>query len=366
MNPTSFSENPFTPSFGENPYSLVGRRDETRRIVRAFERTSRDPYLFTLITGARGTGKTALLSYAAETAEANGWIAVSAYAMPGMLEMLYESALDASAHVIDIAANARLSNITAGPVGASWENPASDQPTWHTRMSRVVSALSEKGVGILFTLDEVVPELDEVIALASSCQLFVREGFRVALYIAGLPRATSQLVNHKSVSFLRRAMQFKLGSVADYDAEMALEKTVLSAGKTMDAEALRYAAAATGGYPFMIQLVGYRIWEWGEEHDVLAMEDALRGVDTARREFEDRILAPSYYELSEMDRAFLHAMLEDDGQSALVDIAARMGRGNSYAAQYKRRLLDQGIIEESYDKRLSFGLPGMREFVSAR
>ena len=89
-------------------------------------------------------------------------------------------------------------------------------------------------------------------------------------------------------------------------------------------------------------------------------------MDTARREFEDRILATSYYELSEMDRAFLHAMLEDDGPSALVDIAARMGRGNSYAAQYKRRLLDQGIIEESYDKRLSFSLPGMREFISAR
>ena len=56
----------------------------------------------------------------------------------------------------------------------------------------------------------------------------------------------------------------------------------------------------------------------------------------------------------------------DDLDGALVDIAARMGRGNSYAAQYKRRLLDQGIIEEGYDKSLSFGLPGMREFVAAR
>ena len=41
-----------------------------------------------------------------------------------------------------------------------------------------------------------------------------------------------------------------------------------------------------------------------------------------------------------------------------------MGRGNSYAAQYKRRLLDRGVIEEGYDKSLTFALPGMGEFVA--
>ncbi len=359
-------ENPFIPSFGELPYSLAGRRDETHHISRAFEASGRDPYLFTLLTGARGTGKTALLSYAAQEAEANGWIAVSTFAVPGMLEMLYESACDKAAHIVDISEGAHLTGITAGPVGASWERPVGEQASWHTRMSRLVSKLSERGTGVLFTLDEVDPELDEVIMLVSSCQIFVREGLRVALYIAGLPRATSQLISHQSVSFLRRAMQFRFGSVADYDAELALEKTILAAGKTIDADALAYAAKATGGYPFMIQLVGYRIWEWGEEHDGLTADDARRGVATAQREFDDRILAPSFYDLSNMDRAFLRAMLEDDGPSTLSDIAQRLGRGNSYAAQYKRRLLDQGVIEEGYDKGLSFALPGMREFISAQ
>ena len=160
-------------------------------------------------------------------------------------------------------------------------------------------------------------------------------------------------------------MQFKLGSVADYEAELALEKTIYAGGKTIEPEALRYAAKATGGYPFLIQLVGYRIWEWGEDHEVLTMKDAEKGIGYALREFDDRILAPSFYEMSAGDRAFAKAMLQDEENSTISDIAKRIGRSNSYTAQYKRRLLEQGVIEENYDKSVRFSLPGMREFVTA-
>ena len=357
--------NPFTPTFGEIPLSFVGRRDETRRIARAFESSGRDPYLSTLISGARGTGKTALLRYAVQAAESSGWIAVSANAGADMLESIYERTCDKAAHLIDTFETGNMTGITAGPVGVSLDHPVGSQPTWHTRMARLLAKLTEQDVGLFIAIDEVRPELDEVITLASSYQVFVGEHLKVALFLAGLPRATSQLINHKSVSFLRRSMQFKLDSVADYDAEIALEKTVRAGGKTIDADALRYAAAATGGYPFMIQLVGYRIWEWGEQHDSLGLEDAEKGVAYARREFDDRILAPSFYELSAGDRAFLKAMLEDADYSTVSEIGSRLGRGSSYAAQYKRRLLDQGVIEENYDKSVRFALPGMREFVAA-
>ena len=357
--------NPFTPLFGEIPYSLVGRRDETRRIEQAFSGAVGSPYLFTLITGARGSGKTALLTYAAQTAEQNGWIAVNSFAEQGMLEVIYEQACDKAAHIANVQEPAHLTGVTAGPMGLSWEQPYGSQPTWHTRMARLLAQLTQNGTGLLFTLDEVRADVEEVITLVGSCQVFLREGYKVALYIAGLPRATSQLISHESTSFLRRAMRFSLGSVADYDAELALEKTILAGGKTIEPNALAYAAKATGGYPFMIQLVGYRVWEWGEEHEVLSMEDAEKGVDFARREFDDRILGPSFYEMSSGDRAFAKAMLEDEEYSTVADIARRMGRGNSYAAQYKRRLLEQGVIEEGYDKSVRFALPGMREFVAA-
>lgn len=357
--------NPFIPLFGEVPYSLAGRRDEIKRIERAFESPGNDPYRFTLITGPRGSGKTSLLTFAAKTAEQHGWIAVNSYAVPGMLEVLYDQARLNVEHIVSTSERPHLSSITAGPVGLSWDHPIGAQESWHTRMTRLLLLLAEKGVGLLFTLDEVRADLDEVIVLASSCQIFLRENFKIALYIAGLPRDTSQLITHESTSFLRRAMQFKLGSVADYEAELALEKTIYAGGKTIEPEALRYAAKATGGYPFLIQLVGYRIWEWGEDHEVLTMKDAEKGIGYALREFDDRILAPSFYEMSAGDRAFAKAMLQDEEYSTISDIAKRIGRSNSYTAQYKRRLLEQGVIEENYDKSVRFSLPGMREFVAA-
>lgn len=61
-------ENPFTPAFGEVPLYMAGRDGVLRSMARAFERQGRAPELTTLILGARGTGKTALLARIAEDA----------------------------------------------------------------------------------------------------------------------------------------------------------------------------------------------------------------------------------------------------------------------------------------------------------
>lgn len=58
----SIEENPFTPSFGEIPVYLAGRREIIDACSRAFLSERRRPELTTLFSGARGTGKTALLS----------------------------------------------------------------------------------------------------------------------------------------------------------------------------------------------------------------------------------------------------------------------------------------------------------------
>ena len=79
-------ENPFTPSFGEIPARLAGRDQILYDVTRALESEHRRPDLTTIFSGARGTGKTALLALVAEEAERRGWVAVSTTALPGMLE----------------------------------------------------------------------------------------------------------------------------------------------------------------------------------------------------------------------------------------------------------------------------------------
>ena len=57
-----YLENPFTPSFGEVPAHLAGRQQIIRDLDRAFLSQRRRPELTSIFSGARGTGKTALMS----------------------------------------------------------------------------------------------------------------------------------------------------------------------------------------------------------------------------------------------------------------------------------------------------------------
>lgn len=84
------------------------------------------------------------------------------------------------------------------------------------------------------------------------------------------------------------------------------------------------AAAATGGYPFLVQLVGYNVWRLSNERGVT--EDTLaRGLEAARRRLGPMVLATTLADLSDVDGTFLLNMADDDGPSTIADVAARMG-----------------------------------------
>lgn len=92
--PRDYGEsNPFTPGFGEVLPHLAGRSDMLHSLHRAFGSGIRRPGHTLHITGARGTGETAMLSVAAEGAQSRGWIVVNemmqlAYDLPRMREFI--------------------------------------------------------------------------------------------------------------------------------------------------------------------------------------------------------------------------------------------------------------------------------------
>ena len=55
--------NPFTPMFGKVPAYMAGRELLIDEMVQAFELPDSNPNLCSIFVGARGTGKTALLTY---------------------------------------------------------------------------------------------------------------------------------------------------------------------------------------------------------------------------------------------------------------------------------------------------------------
>ena len=360
-------ENPFTPSFGEIPAHMAGRQQIVSDMIRAFSSERRRPDLTTLFSGARGTGKTTLLRLLAHKAEENGWVSVSTTALPGMLDDIEIGLRKNAAHLLEEDEQAHVTSIEIAPLGAiGFEKSATPRTNWRYRMTDLIEQLDEAGSGLLITVDEIDPTLDEMVELAAVYQHLVGEGHHVALLMAGLPHNVSTLLSNKTVSFLRRAQGHALGKIADYDVSDALLRTIRENGRDADAEGLENAVSSIGGFPFLMQLVGFRSWDVHPADRVISNEDFARGIDLARAELEDRILGATFRELSDGDIKFLTAMLEDEGDSKIADLVERLDRSSAVVSQYRRRLIDAGVIGERRRGVVGFDLPYFRDYLIDR
>lgn len=358
--------NPFTPSFGRIPPILAGRKLLVNDLEHALAGSPNDPNLVSLFSGPRGVGKTVLLSYLASKAESNGWISANVTARPGMLEDIIERTMDAANEFIERPAGARLSSVSIPALfGASWtyRDPASGN--WRTRMNRVLDVLQDNSVGLLITIDEIDPRLDELVDFSATFQHFIREGRQVALFMAGLPVNVSALLSDKSVSFLRRASQHNLGRIEDDDIRIAFRETVEESGKNISDEALSLAVDLTGGFAYMMQLVGFRTWAEAADCPLIELPHVERASKLARQDFVNGVVKKALQELSDGDIAFLEAMLPDEGKPSMMsDIAERLGKTTNYARVYRTRLTEQGVISATRRNTVEFDMPLLREYLT--
>lgn len=359
------ARNPFTPTFGMVPPFMAGRDRLMREMERAFDDGLGNPNLATILIGARGTGKTTLLSRIAAAAQERSWVAVNVVAAPGMLEDIVQQTGKAAAHLIEPAPTRRLSAIGIGQMlNLEWVFEESGAGNWRTRMEALLNQLSDHNTGLLITVDEVRSNVEEVVLLVSTYQLLIREGYRVALVMAGLPTDVTDLISDERVTFLRRARQQHIGRISDGEVRVALRRTVESAGKRIDTDALDTAVKAAGGFAYMMQLVGYFIWEEAWNETCITSEAAHKGVAEAQEDFTRGVIEATCREMSDKDLEFALAMLPDSKGSRLGDIAQRMGVTNGYASTYKRRLLKQGVIGERPGGLLDFDIPLLRPYLA--
>lgn len=356
--------NPFTPTFGMVPPYMAGRDRLLREMAQAFEDGPGNPNLSTILIGARGTGKTTLLSRFGSVAKEYGWLSVNTVAASGMLEDIVQQAGKAAAHLIEPTPTRRLSSVGIGQIlNLEWVFAEAETANWRSRMEALLDQIEQHGSGLLITVDEVTPTVEEAVTLVSVYQLLIREGYKVALIMAGLPSDVTDLISDARVSFLRRARQRHIGRIENSEVRIAFKRTIESCGKSAEDKALDFAVHATDGFAYMLQLVGYFAWEesWGK--DLVDADSVRRGAEAAHEDFKRGVLDATYREMSQKDREFVRAMLVDDGGSLLSDIARRMGVSNGYASTYKRRLLKQGVVGERPGGLLDFDIPLMRTYL---
>lgn len=363
---------PFRPSFGTNPPLVAGRDTVVAELADALDAGPGAAGRATLFTGNRGIGKTVMLNEVEALARERGWLVVSETATRGLLDRLTHEALPTLADRLRQAPRdrARVSGISlpAGLGGLDLHLPDPSSPGGlRTQLEALTDTLATHGTGILITVDEVHARTarDDVEQLCAVVQHAFREERDVAFAAAGLPAAVQDLLTADVSTFLRRARRFVLEPLSPVFAEEALRVPIEEAGRRIAAGSLRAAADATFGYPYLTQVVGDQIWRQEPTSTAITRAHVTAGVSAAIREFGTSVHEPALNDLSAMDRAFVKAMAEDDGESSTGDIAARLDRDQSYLSQYRNRLIVAGIIEPSRFGHVRFTIPYLGEFVRA-
>lgn len=363
------ARNPFTPTFGVSPPALVGRSDLREDFVAAIEDGPGAPGRITLYTGARGTGKTVMLNEVEDLARQQGWKVIAETATAGLVTRLVSEHLPKLLADTDPdGAATRLTGFSApmGLGGASWETREAHEasPALRSQLTLACDLLAAHGAGLLLTLDEIhhlqVGELREV---ATALQHLVREEREIGFAGAGLPSAVSAVLNDDVLTFLRRADRHSLGRVPLREVVTAIAEPIEAAGRHISRELVTRAAEATGGYPFLIQLVGYHLWRQHPRDQEITGEDVDAGILAARRRLGSLVHEPAIAGLPGVARAFLLAMAHDDGPSRMSDIATRLDVDANYASQYRLRLIAGELIEPAGHGRVDFTMPYLRDYL---
>jgi hypothetical protein len=361
--------NPFKPTFGVSPPLLVGRDNLIQDFADALDEGPGAPARATIYTGARGTGKTVMLNAVQDEARSRGWLVIAETATPGLLQrVIGEHLPQLLAEQDPKATRRRLTGVTApgGVVGASWETKDQHEviPGLRSQIVTLCGALAAREMGLLITIDELHRGLyDELVQLCTVVQHAFREELELVFAGAGLSTAVSDLLGEGVLTFLRRAERHELGKVAENDVALAIQRPITGAGRAITPEGLDAAVTATAGYPFLIQLIGYRIWRQHPDRKTITADDVRAGVDEARRRLGSLVHDPAFQACSEVDKTFLLAMARDDGPSKISEIASRLEVKADYANVYRARLIDNQLIEPVGRGRLDFALPGLREYL---
>jgi len=355
--------NPFNPSFGKRPVHYLGREEITRSIISSTD-DKNSPWRTTLITGVRGSGKTAMLSDI--RINLNKRDAIALYIVPNevildsILTQLYRQLPNPISSAIpefkSISVNLGIS------VGFEREKKTPYfTDTFSYRIMELMDVYMKLGKHIVFLVDEAQKHTADLRVFISTYQDLVMRDYSVSMVLAGLQSVVSEILNDDVLTFLRRAKQVELENIEFMIVEHEFQKVFLNAGAAISEKTIAKAAAGTNGYPYLIQLVGYYLWEeiqGGNNIDIL--DDVFL---KSKAELFRNVHKLVFAGLSNRDREFVFAMSEDAGISSVSAIGERMHKQKNFISLYRERLMSAGVVKPCGHGLLCFNYPYMTEFL---
>lgn len=362
-------QNIFEPSFGNRPERIVGRDDTLTLIDKglASRKGSRDRAM--IIIGQRGMGKTALLLEIEQRAKSAGYVTARTAANENMLESLIERLQVNGREFVERKRQVR--GLSAGAFGFSlgltFSDEIRDNYGFQTKLSLLCDRLSDYDKGVLLLVDEVRASSPEMRVLADAYQQLVGDGKNVAICMAGLPSAVSNVLNDRVLTFLNRARKIRLEALPLPSVRAYYAETFERAGLTFAGGILEEAVEATRGFPYLLQLVGYYLIEETGARAEIDSVVITRALADARDDMRDNVFRPTMAELSPKDVEFLSALAavsDAEGIGRISDVAKKLGKENGYVQVYRKRLIDAGVLYSPRHGELGCIVPLLLESLS--
>ena len=349
--------NPFEPTAGAEPPRIIGRDAAVMTFVQGLEEGVGSPGRLMRISGPRGSGKTVLLNDLGENAREHGWFVIDVTAGPDMLDDLQyalSSRVEAESGSVGIGVGVMSAELTVKKRDLSLRD----------RMCAACGRAS----GLLITVDEVQDaSTDDMRRIAQSVQHLIREKQNIALAFAGLPMGVMDLINGKALTFLRRAISEELSPINAVEVALSLRDSFAQTGLTLGDEQQVRAAKATEGYAYMIQLVGYYVWQRADMHRNTSIDvtsrDVEEGIAVARAQYEQLVLEAALAGIGKGAMEYVIAMAEDPKISSTARVAARLGKTSKVAGAYRHQLIQRQVIQPVSRGYVEFAVPLMRDYV---
>lgn len=367
--------NPFTPGFGLTPPVLAMQGTPVEDFAEALEGVRPAGHRSVLISGARGVGKTVLLSQFHDVAEEVGWEVIVLHTSS---DSLAEELRGRAVHALrELDPDARSSRVTSGSIsamgaGASLGRELSDRYEGEdvplaVLLDRLAALASQRGGGLLVLLDEVQSaDPEQVHVVTQHMQDLAQRGHAAGFVAAGVRTGVDELLANPKTTFLRRAHQVEIGSVDVGTAAQVIMTTVSDTDKHITPEAAVRAGEISQGYPYLIQVVGSEAWQRSGTSSTIEIEDVEGARPRAVDAMVHNVHGPALRDITGRKNDYLLAMLEDEGPSAVADIAERMGIDQNNQNVYRARLIADEMIRPAGRGRVEFALPYLREALVRR
>ena len=317
--------NPFSLTFGKEPYRMIPRQMQIDEIVETFDSDMPSSSTY-MITGVRGAGKTVtMMSVVNELKGRKKWITVTLNPARDLLcslaANLYDNPIVKPAFVkADIGLNFLIS------ASFKADGPVDDVDVQLKKMFKIIDSM---GLKVLIAIDEVTKN-DNMRIFAGSYQMLLGEGYPVFLIMTGLYENIRILQDDKSLTFLYRSPRIELKPLSI----IAMSRNYREVFNISTDEADRMAEF-TKGYSYAFQVLGYIRYKKNKP-----LEDLVEEFDEIISEYSyEKIWA----ELSARDREIV-GLLAKNGRMKVKDIQDATGMSSGSFSTYRQRLGRGGVI----------------------